>query len=145
MVMLKEKRAYSMTFWAVFFGFVLVPALAMAIELGRYFYARSEVAKAADAAAVAAAAEINQRVFQSSGDLTPTDKTWANAQNYAFRNNSVLSTRGINAYVTGIAVDSGADTVRVTVSADLSLLFPSVVPKVIIHETGVAQVRAFSR
>jgi len=143
--MLQQKRAYSMTFWAVFFGFVLIPALAMAIELGRYFYARSEVAKAADAAAVAAAAEINQRVFQNSGDLTPTDKTWANAQTYAFRNNSVLSARGINAYVTGIAVDSGADTVRVTVSADLSLLFPSVVPKVIVHETGVAQVRAFSR
>jgi len=56
-----------------------------------------------------------------------------------------LSARGINAYVTGIAVDSGADTVRVTVSADLSLLFPSVVPKVIVHETGIAQVRAFSR
>jgi len=143
--MLQQKRAYSMTFWAVFFGFVLIPALAMAIELGRYFYARSEVAKAADAAAVAAAAEINQRVFQNSGARTPPDKSWANAQTYAFRNNSVLSARGINAYVTGIAVDSGADTVRVTVSADLSLLFPSVVPKVIVHETGVAQVRAFSR
>ncbi len=143
--MVREKRAYSMTFWAVFFGLVLIPALAMAIELGRYFYARSEVAKAADAAAVAAAAEINQRVFQDSGDLTPTDKTWANAQTYASRNNSVLSGRGIHAYVTGISVDAGADTVRVVVSADLSLLFPSIVPQVVVHETGIAQVRAFSR
>jgi hypothetical protein len=127
--MIREKRAYSMTFWAVFFGLVLIPALA----------------KAADAAAVAAAAEINQRVFQDSGDLTSTEKTWANAQTYASRNNSVLSARGIHAYVTGISVDSSVDTVRVTVSADLSLLFPSVVPKVIVHETGIAQVRAFSR
>ena len=143
--MIREKHAYSMTFWAVFFGLVLIPALAMAIELGRYFYARSEVAKAADAAAVAAAAEINQRVFQDSGDLTPTDKTWANAQTYASRNNSVLYGRGIHAYVTGISVDAGADTVRVVVSADLSLLFPSIVPQVVVHETGIAQVRAFSR
>lgn len=143
--MIREKRAYSMTFWAVFYGFVLIPALAMAIELGRYFYARSEIAKAADAAAVAAAAEFNQRMFQDSGDLTPTDKTWANAQTYASRNNSVLSAHGIHAYVTGILVDAGADTVRVVVSADLSLLFPSIVPQVIVHETGIAQVRAFSR
>jgi len=48
-----------MTFWAVFIGFVMVPAFALAIELGRYFYAISEVAKAADAAVVAASAEIN--------------------------------------------------------------------------------------
>jgi Flp pilus assembly protein TadG len=143
--MIREKRAYSMTFWAVFFGFVLIPALAMAIELGRYFYARSEIAKAADAAAVAAAAEINQRVFQDSGDLMPTEKTWANAQTYAARNNSVLSARGIHAYVTGISVDAGADTVRVVVSADLSLLFPSIVPQMVVHEMGIAQVRAFSQ
>ena len=143
--MIREKKAYSMTFWAVFIGFILIPALAMAIELGRYFYACAEIAKAADAAAVAAAAEINQRVFQDSGDLTPTDKTWANAQTFASRNNSVLSARGINAYVTNISVDSGADTVLVTVSADLSLLFPSIVPKIVVHETGMAQVKAFTR
>ena len=65
--MRRDQRGYSMTFWAVFIGFVLIPALAFAIELGRYFYAISEVAKAADAAAVAASAEINQRTFQSSG------------------------------------------------------------------------------
>ena len=143
--MIRAKRAYSMTFWAVFFGFVLVPAFAMSIELGRYFYARAEIAKSADAAALAAAAEINQRVFRSSGDLTPTDKTWANAQAFASRNNSVLSARGVNAYVTDISVDDGVDTVRVTVSANLSLLFPSIVPDIAVHETGTAQVRAFSR
>ena len=143
--MIQEKRAYSMTFWAVFFGFVLVPSFAMAIELGRYFYARSEVAKSADAAAVAAAAEINQHIFQDSGDLRPTDKTWNNAQIYASRNNSLLETRGIHATVTKIAVDDSSDTVLVTVAADLSLLFPSIALKVLVYETGLAQVRAFSR
>ena len=62
--MRRDHQAYAMTFWAVFIGFVIIPALAMAIELGRYFYAISEVAKAADAAAVAAAAEIDQRKFK---------------------------------------------------------------------------------
>ena len=60
----RDRRGYSMTFWAVFIELVLIPTLSLAIELGRYFYAISEVAKAADTAAVAASAEINQQVFQ---------------------------------------------------------------------------------
>ncbi|HEX7433329.1 MAG TPA: pilus assembly protein TadG-related protein [Anaerolineaceae bacterium] len=59
----RDRRGYSMTFWAVFIGLVLIPALSLAIELGRYFYDISEVAKAADTAAVAASAEINQQIF----------------------------------------------------------------------------------
>jgi Flp pilus assembly protein TadG len=133
-----------MTFWAVFIGFVMVPALALAIELGRYFYAISEVAKAADAAAVSAAAEINQRTFRDSGGLVPTDKTWANAQSYVSQNTSGLSTRGVNAFVTGIQVSGSDNLVRVSVSANLSILFPSVVPKIVVTEVGVAKLRALT-
>lgn len=77
MNLLKDRRGYSLTFWTIFFGFILIPILALSIELGRYFYARAEVAKAADAAALAAAAEINQRAFEDSGDLwiTKSSKT----------------------------------------------------------------------
>jgi len=139
-----DQRAYTMTFWAVFIGFVMVPALAMAIELGRYFYAISEVAKAADAAAVAAAAEINQRTFRDSGSLVPTDKTWANAQSYVSQNTAGLSTRGVHAYVTGIEVSGGENMVQVKVSANLSILFPSVVPKVIVTQDGIAKLRALT-
>jgi uncharacterized membrane protein len=57
MNLIKDRRGYSLTFWTIFFGFIL-------IELGRYFYARAEIAKAADAAALAAAAEISQQVFE---------------------------------------------------------------------------------
>lgn len=60
----RDRRGYSMTFWAVFIRLVMIPALALAIELGRYFYVISEVTKAADAAAIAASAEINQKVIQ---------------------------------------------------------------------------------
>ena len=37
-----------------------------------YYRDWSEIAKAADAAALVAAAEINQRIFETSGDLSPT-------------------------------------------------------------------------
>ena len=116
----------------------------MSIELGRYFYARAEVAKAADAAALAAAAEINQRVFETSGDLQPTSITWVNAQAYASMNDNYLANYGIHAIVTGISVNAGADTVRVQVSADLDRFFPSVVPNVVVTERGEANIRAFT-
>lgn len=143
--MRRDHRAYTMTFWAVFIGFVMVPALALAIELGRYFYAISEVAKAADAAAVAAAAEINQRTFRDSGSLVPTDKTWANAQSYVLQNTAGLSGKGVHAFVTGIGVSGGENMVRVSVSADLSILFPSIVPDIAVTETGIAKLRVLTR
>jgi len=47
----------------------------LGIELGRYYYSRAEIAKAADAAALAAATEISQREFEETGDLQPISKT----------------------------------------------------------------------
>lgn len=140
----RDQRGYSMTFWAVFIGLVLIPVFALAIELGRYFYAIAEVQKAADAAAVAASAEINQQVFQDTGSLVPTSKTWGNAQAYVTSNAAGLSARGVHAFVTGIQVINGDNTVRVSVSADLSILFPSVVPRVVVTQRGVAKLRAIT-
>ena len=145
MNLIKDRRGYSLTFWTIFFGFILIPIMALSIELGRYFYARAEVAKSADAAALAAAAEISQRVFEESGDLQPTSKTWANAQAFASMNNGYLAQYGVNAVVTGISVDTGEDSVLVQVSANLDRLFPSVVPNVVVTESGFAEIRAFTR
>ena len=143
--LVSDNRAYSMTFWAVFFGFILIPIMALSIELGRYFYARAEIAKAADAAALAAASEINQRVFEETGNLQPTSKTWANAQAFASMNNSYLAQYGVSAVVTGITVNAGEDTVLVQVSANLERLFPSVVPDVVVTERGYAEIQSFTR
>ena len=142
--LLQDRRGYSLTFWTGFFGIIMIPIMALSIELGRYFYARAEVARAADAAALAAAAEISQRVFEEIGDLQPTSKTWANAQSYASMNNGYLSKYGVNAIVTGISVDAGEDTVLVQVSANLDRLFPSIVPDVIVTESGYAEIRSFT-
>ncbi|MEI7845882.1 MAG: pilus assembly protein TadG-related protein [Chloroflexota bacterium] len=143
-MLLRDHRGYSLTFWAVFIGLVFVPIFAMAIELGRYFYAIAEVQKAADAAAVAASAEINQQVFQNSGKLVPTSKSWSNAQSYVTLNTAGLSAKGVHAFVTGIQISGNDNTVSVNVSADLSILFPSVVPKVLVTQTGEAKLRALT-
>jgi Flp pilus assembly protein TadG len=133
-----------MTFWTIFIGLVLIPTLSLAIELGRYFYAIAEVQKAADAAAVAASAEFDQQIFQETGRLVPTSKTWASAQSYVNWNTVGLSAKGVHAFVTGIQLSGSDNTVSVDVSADLTILFPSVVPKVIVTEIGIAKLRAMT-
>lgn len=60
--------------------------MALKIELGHFYYTRAEIAKAADAAALAAAVEINQRMFEESENLIPTSRTWADAQTFASMN-----------------------------------------------------------
>ena len=144
MKILDDRRGYSLTFWTGFFGIIMIPIMALSIELGRYYFTRAEVAKAADAAALAAAAEISQRVFEETGDLQPTSKTWANAQEFASLNSSYLANYGVFAIVTGISVDAGQDTVLVQVSANLDRLFPSVVPDVMVTESGYAEIRSFT-
>ena len=59
-------------------------------------------------------------------------------------NNGYLSRYGVNAVVTGISVDAGEDTVLVQVSANLDRLFPSVVPDVMVTESGYAEIRSFT-
>jgi uncharacterized membrane protein len=140
----RDRKGYSMTFWAIFIGLVMVPTLALAIELGRYFYAIAEVQKAADAAAVAASAEIDPQVFQDTGNLVPTSRTWSNAQSYVSMNTAGLSAKGVHAFVTNIQVSAGENTVYVYVSADLTILFPSVVPRVLVTQTGIAKLHAIT-
>jgi Flp pilus assembly protein TadG len=143
-MLVRDRRAYSLTFWAVFIGLVLIPIFALSIELGRYFYAIAEVQKAADAAALAAASEFDTQIFQESGDLVPNSGAWGTAQTYVSANTAGLSSKGGHAFVSDIQIDSGADTVLVRVSADLSVLFPSVVPKVVVTRLGVAKLRAIT-
>jgi hypothetical protein len=89
--------------------------------------------------------EINERIFEASGHLVPTSQTWSNAQAFAGMNNAYLARYGIDAVVTGITVDAGKHTVLVQVSANLDRLFPSVVPEVVVSESGFAEIRAFTR
>jgi Flp pilus assembly protein TadG len=142
---LKDQRAYSSTFWALFIGMIFIPLMALTFDIGRYLYAKGEVGKAADAAAVGAAMEINWRAFRESGDIQPTGATYAMAQHYANTNNDYLARQEIWPRVRSIQVNAANSTVYVSVEADLSVMFPSIVPQLIVEEGGEAQVRSFRR
>ena len=94
--------------------------------------------------ALVAAAEIDQMVFQETGSLVPTSQAWSSAQFYVSLNTSGLSGKGVRAYVTGIHITPHGNRVRVSVSADLSVLFPAFVPKVQVTRIGVAALRALA-
>ena len=138
----RRMPGYSMVFWAVFIALILLPLLSLAIEVGRYSYARAEIAKAADAAALAAAIEIDRSVFRESGNLVATSQAWGQAQAYANSNVQYLSSYGIRAVVTSVRVDNASHAVRVVVTADLEALFPSALLVTPVSETGVAIIRA---
>ena len=139
----RDKRGYSMTFWAVFIGFVMVPTMAMSIEIGRFFFTRSQIAASADAGALASAIEINQRQFISSGSLAFTSQTYAWAQKAVDINCEKLITLGVHPRVSSIKIQG--NTVNVEVSADLSKLFPAILPDITVAEWGKAEVRALRR
>lgn len=69
--------------------------------------ARSIKTAAVQPKVLTAAAEISHRVFEETGDLQPTSKTWANSQAFTSINNSYLNRYGVNAVVTGITADAG--------------------------------------
>ena len=64
----RNRKAYSTLFWIGFLTFCIVPLLALALNLGRFFYARAEMYKCADAAALAAAQEVDVPHYLQTGE-----------------------------------------------------------------------------
>jgi Flp pilus assembly protein TadG len=115
----------------VFFALILTGLLlltAVGIEIGRIVYARGEVGKAADAAALAVAARIDVPYYRETGEVRFLPDARATAQNFASMNSTFLSRRHIGVAVTGISVNSSSRQVSVTVAADLSSLIPAILP-----------------
>ncbi len=138
---MRSERGYSTVFWAVFIAFVLVPILALASEAGRYARAKGEMYKAADAAALAAAQEADIPYWRATGVLRLSPAAEYYAWGYAAANASYLVGQGIHPHVQSIDVDQVNHTVHVHLTADITRLFPSVVPAVIVHGEGTAEVR----
>ena len=115
----------------VFFALILTGLLlltAAGIEIGRIVYARGEVGKAADAAALAAASRINVVLYRETGEIEFLPDVYGTAQSYASMNSAFLRSRHIGVAVSRISVDVGTMVVSVSVSADLSSLIPGVLP-----------------
>ena len=113
----------------IFFALILTGLLlltAVGIEIGRIVYARGEVGKAADAAALAAASRINVALFRETGEIEFLPDVYVTSQSYASMNSAFLRSRHIGVAVTGISVDAATQVVSVSVVADLSSLIPDI-------------------
>ena len=110
-----------------FFIFVILALgllTAVGLEVGRIVYARAEVGKAADAAALAAASRVDMALYRETGQVAFLPDASATAQQYASLNADFLEQREIDVSVTQIWIDPGSMVVYVIVSADLSSLLP---------------------
>ena len=133
----------------VFFALILTGLLlltAVGIEIGRIVYARGEVGKAADAAALAAASRINVALYRETGEIEFLPDVYSTAQSYASMNSAFLRSRQIGVMVTGISVDEGTQVVSVSVAANLSSLIPGILPFEGVYQiTGTAEARMDGR
>jgi Flp pilus assembly protein TadG len=124
--MKRERGQTTVFFTLILTGLLLLTAVG--IEIGRIVYARGEVGKAADAAALAAASRINVALYRNTGEIQFLPDVYGMAQSYASMNSAFLRSRHIGVVVTGISVDQETRVVSVTVTADLSSFIPGILP-----------------
>ncbi len=138
--MLRDRRGYSTLLWVGFLTFLLVPLTALTVNLGRFYYARAEMYKAADAAALAAAQEVDVEHYRATGEIVLLPSAFGVAGQYAALNSGYLAGRRIYPQVTGITVDQGRRTVFVQLAASADELVP-LLGSLTLRGQGEAQVR----
>lgn len=121
-----EKQHGQMSIFFALLLVALVTFMLIGVEVGRIVYARGEVGKAADAAALAAASRINIPLYRETGQVVFLPDVYDYAQYYATLNSSYLSSRSIPVTVAGVCIDEVSQTVSVSVTANLSALLPAV-------------------
>jgi hypothetical protein len=120
----KHSEAGQIITFFIFIILALGLMTAVGLQIGRIVYARGEVGKAADAAALAAAARLDVVTYRESRQLVFLPDAAVTAQEYASRNASFLSRHGIGVAVKNLWIDSSSQVVYVTVSSNLSSLLP---------------------
>ena len=135
-----SRRGYSTLFWIGFLTFCVVPLMALALNLGRFFYARAEMYKCADAAALAAAQDVDVEHYILTGEARMSYSAYSDAQAYANMNSDYLARYRIHPQVTGVAVDIDNRIVTVDMAATTSELVPLLGP-ITLTGHGVAEAR----
>ncbi len=135
-----HRRGYSTLFWIGFLTFCVVPLMALALNLGRFFYARAEMYKCADAAALAAAQDVDVEHYIQTGEARMTYAAYGDAQAYANMNSDYLARYKIHPQVTGVQVDIDKRIVTVDMAATTSELVPLLGP-ITLTGHGVAEAR----
>jgi Putative Flp pilus-assembly TadE/G-like len=137
--------AYSTLWWIGFYTFCLVPIMVLSIGIGRYFYARAEMFKSADGAALAAVQEVDVQAYLNTGQIVLLPSAYGRAQEYAAFNSDYLTGHKIYPRVTAIRVDQAGHKVFVSLQADASSLFPALLGGVRVNGEGEAEVRIGNR
>jgi Flp pilus assembly protein TadG len=141
----RSERGQSVVFFVAIVTCVALLS-ALVLEVGRLVYARGEVAKCADAAALAAAARFDVAEYRDSGQVVFLPDVVSYAQDYARRNSAYLADRSIPVTVTNIGLNEATQVVAVAVSADLSPLLPALLQQAVhVTVTGFAQARIDGR
>jgi putative Flp pilus-assembly TadE/G-like protein len=145
MVAMRSERGQTTVFFVLILtGLLLLTAVG--VEIGRIVYARGEVGKAADAAALAAVSQIDVPHYRETGEIRFLPNVYITAQDYASTNSSFLRSRHIGVSVTNIYADPKRRVVFVTVSADLNSLMPGILPFNGVYTiTGYAEARLEGR
>jgi len=134
-----RENGYSMAFWALILALALVPLMALAWDVSRLMYVRGELQKAADAAAEAAARQVDLPHFREAGQVRLRPEAVQEACYVAYLNTRYLRARGYNPRVTHVTIEGS--TVHVGLAARMRILIPSITPPVTVHAEGVAQAR----
>jgi hypothetical protein len=100
--------------------------LAVCPQIRQIVYARGEVSKAADAAALTAASQLDLAAYRGTSQILFLPNTPAMTQDYIQRNAGFLVRHGIGVSVSQIWIDAGSQLDYVTVTADLATLLPGI-------------------
>ncbi|MDR7615607.1 MAG: pilus assembly protein TadG-related protein [Armatimonadota bacterium] len=137
-----RERGNSLVLWALFMAIVVLPLMLVAIEGTRLLFIRGEVQKSADAAAEAAARQLDVWRFEWTG--VPVFRPGADAEAWAVAawNVSYLFQRGVYVQPEGIFVDSAGRQVFVRLRATVRPLLPGLtrIP-LVIRAQGQAELR----
>jgi Flp pilus assembly protein TadG len=98
--------------------------LAVSLHFRRIVYARGEVSKAADAAALTAACQLDQAAYRETSQIPFLPNTPAMTQDYTTFNAGFLVSHGIGVSVSQIWIVAGSHLDYVTVTADPATLLP---------------------
>ena len=138
---LLNENGYAMAFWAIFLGTVMIPLLVLVWDVGRLYYARGEVQKAADAAALAAAQEVDVQHYALYHELVLHRGAVVQAYHYALSNIEFLPGADIYPTIDRVVVNNDDKTVWVHMTASADPLFPAWLRPGPISAWGQAQAR----
>jgi uncharacterized membrane protein len=138
------EQGATLAFLAILFATIFLPLMAIAVDLPRLIWLRSQMQAAADAAAEAGAVYgVDVDYWQSTGNLRHSPgavNAWARrvfAEQVANAN-----LRQYTPSLTGISVQTGDNAVTVTAEAQIRILIPAITPPITIHVTSTSQSRA---